>query len=694
MLNKKKNTENKVWFTFRNLDEGTPTLDIFDEIGGWGTWADEVISQLDAITASEIKVRLFSPGGYVDEGIQIYNALRRHQARIIVEIDSQASSIASVIAMAGDEIRMADTAFMMIHDPWGGAMGTAEDMRQTADVLDKLKASIVLAYSKRTGLDSVTIEEMMAKETWMSAAEAVDLGFADIVDDIDAAPAAQASFSNKIVGAFKHVPKALSDSLKNINKNMQEKPVLMLSPMAMARIEDSAAADKKEATASQQVEVIMNDNNDKQAVDSAAAKQEGMNAERERIGEIQARASLAAKNLGREAVDALAKKAIDQEKTADQFSAMLNALYQDDSASKHAPIGLSDGEVQAFSVHRALAAAATGDWSQAGFEHDVVMATAQKLGSHYKKGVAIPTDVLLRRPQNVITTTGAAPAIQTDVQGANFIELLRNKMRVREAGATVLEGLVGNQTLPRQTGGVQGQWLAEGVAPNQVDQTYDSVSLTPKGVSASTRVTLLSLMQSSVGLEALTIRDIVNAIALAADFACINGSGIGAEPKGILKTAGIQPVIMGVNGGALSNVDPLVDMETLVASSNVDDTALRYMTNAKVVGALKKIKSTTGEYLFSGRDRDLPTAVGNVNTYDVLRSNQVPSNGAKGTGTNLSSIVFGDWSQLLIGEWGALVLDVEKVPGNPGAFNINALQFMDCAVAQPKAFSAITDIIA
>jgi len=683
---------NKKWFDFKNIGSDEPVLSIFDEIGGWGTWADEVIAQLDAITAPQIKVRLFSPGGYIDEGMQIYNALRRHDARIVIEIDAQAASIASVIAMAGDEIRMADTAFMMIHDPWSGVMGNAEDMRKQADVLDKLKKAIVLAYVKRTGLDASNVEEMMAEETWMSAAEAVDLGFADKVDAFESAEPRDC-FSNRIVNAFNRVPESLRGMFAVIQEHAQ--PVLMLSPTAMKGVNNQSAAAGEKAGAMPErkyMEVIMKDNGTAAPVDVAAIEKTTTENNLARVSEIGARADRAHDLVGRDKAQAMARAAIESGASVNEFADLLMAAAQAKASEQRSPIGMSDNEVESFSLHRALLAAATGDWSEAGFEQDVVTATANKLGSIYKKGIAIPTDVLLSRGRNVVTSTVAAPTIQTDVS-LSFIDILRNKMRVREAGATVLDGLQGNQSISRLTGSATAQWVAEGVAATLSDQSYDAVTLAPKGVAATTRITLQSMMQSSIGLEMLTQRDLATVIALAADQAAINGSGTGATPRGILNTAGIGSVALGTNGALLADVDAFVDLETLVSESNADEGSLRYMTNAKVVGALKKLKTSTGEYLFSSSDRELPTALGQVNSYDVLRSNQIPSNLVKGTsGSVCSAAIFGDWSSLLIGEWGALILDVEKVQGNPGLFNVNALQFMDMAVRHPEAFAAITDI--
>jgi len=157
-----------------------------------------------------INLRINSLGGSVREGIAIYNTLNNHPARIEVDVDSWACSIASVIAMAGDEIRMAENAMMMIHDPHGVSVGGAEEMRKTADLLDQIKQTIANTYSKRTGKKEADVMAMMTAETWMTATQAQDMGFADaITGEQRIAACSKFDISN-----FKHPPKELLDAIR------------------------------------------------------------------------------------------------------------------------------------------------------------------------------------------------------------------------------------------------------------------------------------------------------------------------------------------------------------------------------------------------------------------------------------------------------------------------------------------------
>lgn len=159
---------------------------IYEEIGRdfGGFSAKEFAEDLKAAgDLDEIHVRINSPGGSVFEGLSVHNMLKQHRARVIVDIDGIAASIASIIAMAGDEIHMAESAMLMIHDPWTIAMGSAEDFRAVVDLLDKMKESLVGVYVGRTGQDAQKISDLMTAETWFNASEAKELKFIDSVTE-------------------------------------------------------------------------------------------------------------------------------------------------------------------------------------------------------------------------------------------------------------------------------------------------------------------------------------------------------------------------------------------------------------------------------------------------------------------------------------------------------------------------------
>lgn len=155
----------------------------------------EDLAKLEGIRT--INLRINSPGGSVTDGLGIYNTLRQHGARINVVVEGLAASMASVLAMVGDSIRMGEGALMMIHSPWSLAMGNAEDMRKAAAVLDKFEGSLLDIYQKRTGLDRADLKSMLAAETWFNGPEAVDSGFADSADSAEGDAAALVTSDNR-----------------------------------------------------------------------------------------------------------------------------------------------------------------------------------------------------------------------------------------------------------------------------------------------------------------------------------------------------------------------------------------------------------------------------------------------------------------------------------------------------------------
>jgi len=158
-------------------------VSIYDEIGFGGVTAKDFVAEVGKLKGQHIDLRVNSVGGSVIEGAAIYNALRRHKGGLTVHVDGLAASMASVIAMAGEEVLMADNAMLMIHNPWSMSVGDANDLRKEADVLDKLKKTLVNAYTRKTGMDSTEISSLMDAETWLDATQAVAMNFADGIED-------------------------------------------------------------------------------------------------------------------------------------------------------------------------------------------------------------------------------------------------------------------------------------------------------------------------------------------------------------------------------------------------------------------------------------------------------------------------------------------------------------------------------
>lgn len=169
--------DGKSWYSLRNASASAEIL-IYDEIGLWGITAKHFADELATVTAKELTVALNTPGGDVFDGLTIYNALARFSGTVHVRIDGLAASIGSLIAMAGKTITMQPGSLMMLHKPWAFTVGNADDLRNTAEVLDKAEESLVGIYAARTGRTADEVRDVLAADTWFNGEEAVAQGFA------------------------------------------------------------------------------------------------------------------------------------------------------------------------------------------------------------------------------------------------------------------------------------------------------------------------------------------------------------------------------------------------------------------------------------------------------------------------------------------------------------------------------------
>jgi ATP-dependent Clp protease protease subunit len=170
-----------------NSDEGE--LLLYGDISDSTWWGDEITpknfkEELDSLgDIKTLNVYINSGGGDVFAGQAIYSMLKRHSATVNVYVDGLAASIASIIAMAGDSVKMPKNAMLMVHNPWSFGMGNANDFRKLADDLDKVRESMISVYEDKTGMEKESIVELLDAETWMTAEEALELGFADEVEE-------------------------------------------------------------------------------------------------------------------------------------------------------------------------------------------------------------------------------------------------------------------------------------------------------------------------------------------------------------------------------------------------------------------------------------------------------------------------------------------------------------------------------
>lgn len=343
-----------------------------------------------------------------------------------------------------------------------------------------------------------------------------------------------------------------------------------------------------------------------------------------------------------------------------------------------------------FSLSKAIAELSVPGGQLTGREAEVSQELTRIAGKAAKNGVYVPLGVLSeQRTQLVGTPSIGGNLVGDDLREDQFIDPLRRRSAIMQTGATVLSDLVGDAVLPRQTNVVTGEWIAEDAAGSETDLTFDQIVMQPKTVTGRISWSRQMALQSTPAIERLARQDLSEQLALALDLAAINGPGTGNQPRGILNTAGIGAVVGGVNGAAL-NYGHLVDMETQVANANADMGAMAYLVNSRTRGHCKKtvkFGSGTEEMIWEEGNR--------LNRYPAYVSNNVPSNLTKGTASGTcSAVIFGNWSELLIGLWGGLDLLVDPYThSDRGRVRITAFMSADISVRRAASFCAMVDAL-
>lgn len=249
---------NKKWFNIQGkATDAVAEVYIFDEIGAYGITAQDFISEMKEYKDTPVNLRINCIGGDVFDGMAMYNIIKKREAKTTAYIEGIAASMGSVIALAADEVIMAENSLFMIHNAWGGAMGEAEDMRKTASILEKISGEIANIYERKTRLSLNRIVEMMDKETWLNAAEAYELGFIDLISDSIKVAA------KYDVSKFKNITTEQIHNKLNINvnnKKMTEELKNWFNNKVNEIVNSVKGADNKSKDVVTEVNVMLSDN--------------------------------------------------------------------------------------------------------------------------------------------------------------------------------------------------------------------------------------------------------------------------------------------------------------------------------------------------------------------------------------------------------------------------------------------------
>jgi HK97 family phage major capsid protein len=276
--------------------------------------------------------------------------------------------------------------------------------------------------------------------------------------------------------------------------------------------------------------------------------------------------------------------------------------------------------------------------------------------------------------RDIAVGTGGG-AYLVGVENLGFIELLRNRTVVLKMGATRLTGLVGNVTIPKQSGAATAYWVGESAGITESQQTFVQVALSPKTCGGYTEISRQLLLQSSPGVEAIVNNDLTNVVAIAVDLGALKGTGGAGQPLGITGVSGIGSVT-----GANFDYGDILEFQTDVAGSNVTPLRPGYvMPSAQAGIAKQKVKfASTASPIWEGSLWD-----GAIDGMPAMSSEQMSS----------ATILFGDWSQVILAEWGVLTIETNPYADfKAGIIGVRCVYSMDSALRNAGAFSYATSV--
>jgi HK97 family phage major capsid protein/HK97 family phage prohead protease len=434
----------------------------------------------------------------------------------------------------------------------------------------------------------------------------------------------------------------------------------------------------------------------------AEAAAEAAKAERSRIAGITALCS-------KHGMEDLGNTMIENGRSLDEARAAVLDKLGAKPVEAVAPVQMDQRDAAAYSITAGIRAALTGDWTsrEAGLVRELSSEVEKSgISKTAERSFFVPFSALSKRATYV--TSGASTGgnlVATDLLADDFIEYLRNNSVLLSLGVRTMPGLVGNVAIPRRSGVASTYYLStQTTAITQAESTFDQVTMSPKNLAALSKYSRQTLLQGTPGIEELVRRDLTDGINLGIDLGILNGSGSSGQPTGIMQTSGIGSVAMGTNGGAIT-LEKVVDLETEVMIDNgaVNRDSVAYVTNAKVMGALKKLRaggSTSGDgsFLYNADLQAIGRGAtpGTLNGYGIAVTNQVPSTLTKGTSSGVcSALLMGDFSQAMVGFWGnglEITVGEDSDDFSKALTSVRGIVSYDVAVRHAESFAAILDI--
>ena len=426
--------------------------------------------------------------------------------------------------------------------------------------------------------------------------------------------------------------------------------------------------------------------NDSAKVDVAAEVKSAREAEVSRVKEIH--------SLGeRHKMQDLAQKAISEGLSVSRFKGeILERIQSHPVKLPQGEVDMSKKEQREYSLMKAINAAAKKDWGKAGLELEVSKELEKQYGRE-AKGFFVPTNIAwgnqASRDLTVASATGGAKLVGTDQRGDLYIDALRAKTLINELGATVLTGLQGDVDIPRVSVKTTVAFMAnETTAVTEGAPQFDQIQLAPKTVSGFVDISRKLRYQSDPSVEMLVRNDILQQIASKIDDVAFEGGGTG-EPSGIINGAGVAVVALGTNGAA-PTYGSTID---LIKEVDVDNALMGNLAYVTTPAAWAKL-AQTAKVASTDSVMILDPAMNMLNGYPIYRSNNVPSDLTKGSGTALSAMFFGNFNDLMLAFWSGIDIIVDESSlSTIGGVRLVFFQDLDVGLRHDESFAVIKDMI-
>lgn len=353
-------------------------------------------------------------------------------------------------------------------------------------------------------------------------------------------------------------------------------------------------------------------------------------------------------------------------------------------------LNVNDSEIKEYDFFRAIDAKLSGKKTlETEMSDDIAKRTGQSgdnllMPLSYLKKAAAKSALVRAYNSGSGDASGAENLVAQILDASSFVDILRHQLVIAQLGVKTVGGLIGDYAIPRKVSGSSNTWVGDSGASTESSAVFDKVVSRPKMLVSETQLFELARKQMTPDAQYLAIDDMLKARAVELDRVVLWGTGSGNQPTGVANTSGVSVVSLDTNGGNITR-NALIDLMSALGSVDANVDGARYVTNFKVKAALMKLQADAGSGIFVWDEFKELFAV----------TNNIPMNLTKGTGTGLSGMILGDFSDVVVTEWGSPEMIIDNLTqAKSGKLNLYMRQATDVLVKRPSSFAVIKDITA